>query len=160
MKIGELAEMTGTLAETIRFYEKEGLLPPPPRSEGNYRRYDDTHVLRLAFIRHCRCLDMSLDEIRVLLRLRDQPDDDSCGDANALLDEHIAHVGARLGELKELLGELKSLRALCAASSDACGVMEGLERAAIAHDVPAAGAKSKRKAGAHAPSSRASVHRH
>ena len=69
MKIGELAEATGTQIETIRYYEREGLLPEPGRSTGNYRIYDRVHADRLSFIRHCRALDMNLDEIRVLLRL-------------------------------------------------------------------------------------------
>lgn len=64
MKIGELAKVTQTQAETIRFYEREGLLTEPPRSNGNYRLYGQEHLERLAFIRHCRSLDMTLDEIR------------------------------------------------------------------------------------------------
>ncbi|MCV6070998.1 MerR family transcriptional regulator, partial [Escherichia coli] len=68
MKIGELAQTAGTGVETVRFYEREGLLPLPARSSGNYRVYNGEHVDRLAFIRHCRSLDMTLDEIRVLLR--------------------------------------------------------------------------------------------
>jgi DNA-binding transcriptional MerR regulator len=57
--------------ETIRYYEREGLLREPSRSEGNYRLYTDTHIERLQFIRHCRSLDMTLEEIRNLLRFRD-----------------------------------------------------------------------------------------
>jgi len=134
MRIGELATKTGTQVETIRYYEREGLLPSPGRSEGNYRQYDDTQVRRLAFIRHCRCLDMSLDEIRLLLQFRDAPGPD-CGPVDAVLDEHIAHVGERLRELKELLRELKALRGMCSASSaDACGSLAGLEAAALSHD--------------------------
>ena len=68
MKIGELARATETVIETIRFYEREGLLPPPARSEGNFRIYETKHVERLQFIRYCRGLDMSLAEARVLLR--------------------------------------------------------------------------------------------
>ncbi len=60
MKIGQLAKATGTQVENIRFYETEGLLPKALRTDSNYRVYDDTHVSRLAFIRHCRSLDMTL----------------------------------------------------------------------------------------------------
>ena len=67
INIGALAKRTQCQAETIRYYEREGLLPPPARSQGNYRQYDTTHVERLSFIRHCRSLDMTLDEIRALL---------------------------------------------------------------------------------------------
>ncbi len=91
MKIGILAEATGTPVETIRFYEREGLLPPPARAENNYRMYLPVHVERLAFVRQCRNLDMTLDEIRALLALRESPAQD-CGDINTLLDEHIGHV--------------------------------------------------------------------
>ena len=68
MKIGELAVATATQIETIRFYEREGLIPTPGRSTGNYRVYEASHVQRLIFIRRCRGLDMALDEIRTLLR--------------------------------------------------------------------------------------------
>ena len=64
MRIGEVAQATGTSIETIRYYEREGLLPAPARSEGNYRIYEAAHVDRLLFIRHCRRLDMTQDEIR------------------------------------------------------------------------------------------------
>ena len=71
MKIGELAVATATQIETIRFYEREGLIPTPGRSTGNYRVYEASHVQRLIFIRRCRGLDMALDEIRTLLRFTD-----------------------------------------------------------------------------------------
>ena len=89
MRIGDLAESTGTAVETIRFYEREGLIPAARRAENNYRVYTDAHVERLAFIRHCRNLDMTLDEIRTLLRFKDAPTR-NCGDVNALLDAVLA----------------------------------------------------------------------
>jgi DNA-binding transcriptional MerR regulator len=73
IKIGELARRTTCRVETIRFYEKEGILPPPPRSTGNYRLYGKQHVDLLLFIRRCRSLDMTLDEVRRLLLIRDTP---------------------------------------------------------------------------------------
>ena len=88
MKIGELAKLTDCQVETIRYYEREGLLPEPARSEGNYRLYTQAHVERLTFIRNCRSLDMTLEEIRSLLNLRDSPQD-QCESVNALIDEHI-----------------------------------------------------------------------
>eukprot|EP01031_Cornospumella_fuschlensis_P050385 gene50385-61643_t len=86
MKIGERARLTDGPVETIRYYEREGLLPEPSRSEGNYRQYTQAHVERLAFIRHCRSLDMTQQEIRELLRLRDSPEAD-CTAANRLIDD-------------------------------------------------------------------------
>ena len=133
MKIGALAEATGTPVETIRFYEREGLLPPPARADNNYRMYLPAHVERLAFIRQCRNLDMALDEIRALITLRESPAQD-CGEINALLDEHIGHVAHRIRELRALEKDLKALRARCAAPHPLaeCGILNGLDKAAAA----------------------------
>lgn len=76
IRIGELAQRTGCEVVTIRYYEKEGLLPEPARSSGNYRLYGEEQVKRMQFIRHCRSLDMSLGEIRTLLNLWDSPTQD------------------------------------------------------------------------------------
>jgi Cd(II)/Pb(II)-responsive transcriptional regulator len=127
MKIGELARATQTTVETIRYYEREGLLAMPQRTGANYRSYGEGDAERLHFIRHCRSLDMALPEIRVLLRFRDAPASD-CGDVNALLDEHLGHVSARIGELRALERQLKALRARCLAPRAAgdCGILQGL----------------------------------
>lgn len=131
MKIGALAEATGTPVETIRFYEREGLLPPPARADNNYRVYLPAHAERLAFIRQCRNLDMTLDEIWTLLRLRDAPMQD-CGEVNALLDEHIGHVTHRIRELRTLQKDLKALRARCGTphAIEQCGILNELDTAA------------------------------
>ena len=112
LKIGDLARRTQCPAETIRYYEREGLLPEPNRTAANYRLYGREHVERLAFIRNCRSLDMTLKEIRQLLRVRDVPQED-CQAAHELLDEHIAHVASRLAELRVLERQLKALRRRC-----------------------------------------------
>jgi len=127
MKIGELARAARAQVETIRYYEREGLLPPAPRSDGNYRIYGPVHVERLAFIRHCRSLDMTLGEIRVLLRFKDAPQAE-CGEVNALLDEHIGHVAKRIRELRQLERQLKALRGQCRTPRDAahCGILNEL----------------------------------
>ena len=130
MHIGELARRTGIQVETIRYYEREGLLPEPARTDGNYRVYGQGHLEQVQFIRHCRSLDMSLDEVRTLLRLKHSPAD-GCGDVNTLLDEHLRHVTRRIKELKGLERELKALRARCASESDAahCGILSELATA-------------------------------
>ena len=131
MKIGELAKATQTQAETIRFYEREKLLPEPERTSGNYRIYGEAHAGRLGFIRHCRSLDMALDEIRVLLRFAESPQE-NCSGVNALLDEHIGHVAERIRELRSLEKQLKQLRLQCPhpdAVSD-CGILKELSDAA------------------------------
>jgi len=127
LKIGELAARTDCPAETIRYYEREALLPPPTRSQGNYRMYGEQHVERLQFIRHCRSLDMTLSEIRALLGLRDNPMQD-CGEVNALLDTHIQQVEVRVEALLRLKRHLVDLREKCSGSRpvEACGILQGL----------------------------------
>lgn len=131
MKIGELAQATATQVETIRHYEREGLLLDPGRTESNYRVYGEEHARRLGFIRHCLSLDMTLGEIRTLLRFKDAPAE-NCEEVNALLDEHIGHVATRIRELRHLQLELKELRSQCGSARDsaACGILNGLDRAA------------------------------
>src|SRR5688572_5776653 len=130
MKIGELAKLAGCPVETIRYYEKEGLLPAPTRTEGNYRAYGSVHAERLLFIRHCRTLDMSHDEIRQLLFWRDQPAE-NCGEVNALIDAHIHHVSERIKSLQALEAQLIALRQRCATSRevDHCGILQELNTA-------------------------------
>lgn len=127
MHIGELAKQTHCRVETIRYYEKAGLLPEPNRTSGNYRLYGREHAKRLRFIRHCRSLDMTLEEIRALLKFRDAPMD-NCGAVNSLLDEHIEHVASRIGELQNLERQLKNLRKLCASVRSArdCKILHEL----------------------------------
>jgi Cd(II)/Pb(II)-responsive transcriptional regulator len=142
MKIGELARRAQCRAETVRFYEREGLLPAPGRSTGNYRIYGAMHLERLAFIRNCRALDMTLDEIKQLLQLRDLPRD-NCTAAHALLDEHVAHVAARISELQQLERQLKSLRRQCqpARTERECGILDRLSHGR--------GGSARSKPGAH-----------
>jgi Cd(II)/Pb(II)-responsive transcriptional regulator len=149
MKIGELAKATQTPVATIRHYEQLALLPQAPRSEGNYRLYGADEVQRLGFIRHCRSLDMTLDEIRLLLRFKDAPQQD-CGDVNSLLDEHIGHVATRIRELKQLQKQLQVLRERCAQVNDVahCGILNELTHAAT-RPRPAAALHTEHVAGAH-----------
>jgi Cd(II)/Pb(II)-responsive transcriptional regulator len=127
MKIGELAKLTDCQVETVRYYEREGLLPPPARSDGNYRVYTQAHVERLTFIRNCRSLDMTLEEIRSLLSLRDSPQD-QCESVNALIDEHIQHVNARVASLQALQAQLLELRQRCIDGTlEHCGILQQLE---------------------------------
>ncbi|GAA5175611.1 MULTISPECIES: Cd(II)/Pb(II)-responsive transcriptional regulator [Halomonadaceae] len=131
MKIGELAQRASCQVETIRYYEREGLLPEPARSAGNYRLYGMMHVERLMFIRHCRALDMTLGEIRRLLLHRDHPERD-CAEVNDLVDEHIGHVETRLAQLDSLRTALIELRARCRGDADigACGILRELAQPA------------------------------
>jgi len=140
--IGELARQLQCEPATIRYYEQEGLLPAPARSSGNYRLYGAVHQERLAFIRRCRSLDMTLEEIRTLLRLHDTPAG-NCAPVSSVLDEHIRHVAGRINELRALQRQLTQLRDSCAHETrDSCGILW-----ALAHDNEA-GTKAMR-AGVH-----------
>ncbi|HBO9126065.1 TPA: Cd(II)/Pb(II)-responsive transcriptional regulator [Pseudomonas aeruginosa] len=127
MRISELGKKADCLVQTVRFYESEGLLPEPARSEGNFRLYDEVHLQRLLFIRRCRAKDMTLDEIRQLLNLRDRPEL-GCGEVNALVDAHIAQVRTKMKELRALERELMDLRRSCdsARTSRECGILNSL----------------------------------
>jgi Cd(II)/Pb(II)-responsive transcriptional regulator len=131
LRIGELARRAGCQVDTIRYYESQGLMPRPLRSEGNFRLYAEGDVERARFIRYCRSLDMSLTEISELLRLRDQPEDD-CGEVIALVEKHIESIERRIAELQSLDRHLKDLRACCRPGRPArdCGILEELT-----HDV-------------------------
>ena len=140
MKIGELAQKARCSTQTIRFYEKSGLLPEPGRTQANYRHYHDGYLERLRFIRNCRSLDMTHDEIRALLSFMDEPRSD-CEPVNTLLDEHIDHVRIRLDELSRLQAQLVALRQRCHEVQDvpSCGIirtlttMETVEHASASH---------------------------
>ena len=151
MKIGELAQAAGTQSETIRYYERAGLLPEAARTDTNYRVYHTSHVHRLAFIRHCRSLDMTLEEIRTLLQFKDAPEE-NCEQVNSLLDEHIGHVATRIKELKILQKNLKTLREQCTSDRTAleCGILSRLEAAAkLPTDANSAGSTRVHVPGVH-----------
>ena len=137
MRIGELARRAGCLAETVRYYEREGLLPAPERTESNYRLYENTHLDRLTFIRNCRALEMSLDEIRALLAITDGAGRD-CGEVSAVLEAHIGHVSERIGQLVDLKKQLVALREQCGGTDavERCGILRGLARSAGGREGP------------------------
>ena len=133
MRIGELATRVGCDVQTIRFYEREGLLDEPRREPSGYLAYAAEHVERLQFIRHCRSLDIPLPEIRSLIGFAAAPDR-SCAEVNALLDSHIGAVQARLAALKVLEQQLVSLRRQCDGDpSHACAILQSFMRATGEH---------------------------
>ncbi len=127
MKIGYLAKVTGCPPETIRFYEQKGLLQTPSRLGNNYRVYGTVHVERLHFIRRCRALDMSLDEVLALIAFQDRPDE-PCDGVNELLDRHIAEIDRQVMEMQALQAQLKRLRSCCDAPhrTGECRILKGL----------------------------------
>ena len=131
-RIGEAASRSGVPAASIRYYEKEGLLPAPGRSANSYRLYSEDDVHRLRFIRVCRAMDMSLDEVRALLAL-DLRRKADCETARQALDDHLGHVRERLAELQLLERDLQALRERCDGSGPHCHIIEALhERAELA----------------------------
>ncbi len=131
MRIGELSEATGVDTETIRYYERSGLLEAPERQANGYRAYGPVHLQRLSFIRHCRALDMPLADVQRLLSFVGQPSAD-CGDINRLIDAHLVRVRARLKSMRALEKQLTTLRAHCEAGHTAsdCGILQELVSAA------------------------------
>lgn len=127
MKIGELAQATGTKVETIRFYEKIGLLAQAARTEGNYRDYTPAHLSRLSFIRRSRDLGFSLDDIRALLSLADNRHQ-SCEAVDVIAREHLKAVDAKIADLQKLKCELKAVVNQCTHGSvSQCRIIEALE---------------------------------
>jgi len=112
LSIGRLAKATGTKVVTIRYYEKAGLLPAPPRTSGNYRAYSSAHRDRLCFIRRCRALGFTLDQIRELLAFSARTDED-CADVNRIAREHLAAIEAKIADLQRLAEELRRISASC-----------------------------------------------
>ncbi len=130
-KIGEAAARSGVSTANIRFYEKDQLLKAQGRGDNSYRMYSDSDIHRLRFIRACRALDMSLDEVRTLLSL-DLNSKTDCATARGALDEHLAHVSERLNELKALEKDLKALRGRCDGLDTTCHIIEALHERADA----------------------------
>lgn len=112
LRIGELAEETGTKVVTIRYYEKIGLLPAPERGHGNYRMYDMGHLDRLRFIRRCRALGFSLDQIRELLALASDTER-RCDEVDKMTANHLAEVEAKIADLTKLARELRHISRCC-----------------------------------------------
>lgn len=124
--IGEVGRRTGLRAGAIRHYEQIGLLPSPPRTEGNRRLYSADDVTRLSFIRQARRLGFSLDEVRDLLTLADKPQRD-CTDADSIAARHLAGIRGRIAQLRRLEHELADMvGAPCAGTTEQCNVLRTL----------------------------------
>jgi Cu(I)-responsive transcriptional regulator len=131
MNIGELARAADTKAETIRYYERIGLLPSPPRTEGNYRDYSAEHASRLVFTRRGRDLGFSIEQIRALLNLADHKEQ-SCEAVDAIAQEHLVEVKRKLANLLALRKELESLIRNCRHVTVAeCRILEALAPDAV-----------------------------
>ncbi len=124
--IGALSRLTGVHVETIRYYERIGLVAPPPRTAGGNRQYDEAARRRLAFIRRCRDLGFSLEEIRALLGMVDQPGA-SCGEVQAMTRAHLEAVRGRIRSLRLLEATLEEMEKSCGAGDlPECPIIETL----------------------------------
>lgn len=124
--IGKLAKLTNCKIPTIRYYEKIAILPQAGRSEGNQRRYNDTHLQRLNFVLHCRALGFNLDEIRQLIHLQTCSDHDP-HEAHDIAQKHLKDVRIKIRKLQSLADELQSIVDSCTADSTRqCNVLSVL----------------------------------
>jgi Cu(I)-responsive transcriptional regulator len=122
--IGKLATATGVNVETIRYYERAGLIAPPARTDGNYRSYGEVDVIRLRFIRRTRGLGFSLEQVRALLSISGERERD-CGTVDAIAIEHLAEVDRKIADLKALRRELADAVASCEGGTVAeCRILE------------------------------------
>jgi Cd(II)/Pb(II)-responsive transcriptional regulator len=127
MKISEVSKRSGCSIQAIRYYEKEGLVSAPSRTEGNFRLYSSEEIERLSFIKNCRSLDLSLSEIKHLLELQYLPNT-PCEVVNVMIDDHLSIVEKRIADLQKLQSNLRKLRRRCNStrSIDQCGILEAL----------------------------------
>lgn len=124
--IGELSRLTRCNIETIRFYEKIGILAKPVRSAGGHRMYGPAHVERLSFVRRARELGFTLDQVRALLRLSDEPDR-SCTEAKSLAQMHLDEVRAKINDLLAMQRALTDLIGQCETGDGTdCALLEAL----------------------------------
>lgn len=125
--IGALARETGVKVPTIRYYEQEGLITPPHRTEGNQRRYEPAMRDRLRFIKHARDLGFPLDAIRSLIALQEHPDR-SCAEATEIAATQLRDVQSKIARLTRLAAELDRITQGCAGDGTAgqCSVLEAL----------------------------------
>lgn len=126
MLIGELARRTNTKVETIRYYERKGLLSPPERTAGNYRSYEEAHLKRLSFIRRARDLGFTIGQVVALLELADCREM-SCEAVDSLAEEHVAGIDAKIADLTALRRELAEVIRQCRRGTIAdCRILEAL----------------------------------
>jgi MerR family mercuric resistance operon transcriptional regulator len=128
VSIGILSRQSGVNVETIRYYERIGLLANPPRSAGGYRMYSAAHVGRLRFVRRARDLGLSIEEVRRLLSLADQKSK-SCSKVRDLANHHLGDIRGRIADLRRMERVLSRLVEACAKGElDHCPLLEALAR--------------------------------
>jgi MerR family mercuric resistance operon transcriptional regulator len=125
--IGELGRMAGCQVVTIRYYEKIGILPEPDRSAGGHRVYSGAHRERLTFIRKARELGFTLDTVRSLLSLSEQPQGEPCADVDRIAVQHLANVRGKIADLRSLEATLERMLDVCGHTTvEQCRVLDSL----------------------------------
>lgn len=127
MQIGQLAQHAGVAIDTVRYYERQGLLPPPQRRASGYRQYEQQDISRLRFIRRAKDLGFSLQEIQDLLRLSGDQDADRA-EVRVLAQHRLADIERRMRELEAMRATLATLVGRCSGqgSLDGCPIIESL----------------------------------
>ncbi len=126
MRIGELAKATNTKVETIRYYEREGILPVADRTDANYRDYSPSHLTKLTFIRRSRNLGFSMAQVRSLLELSGN-DDHPCSQVDTMAREHLDDINGKIADLTALHAELSQVLNSCDSERiGECRIVEAL----------------------------------
>lgn len=123
--IGMLSQLSGIHIETIRYYEKVGLLPAASRASNGYRQYDDASVERLAFVRRARELGFTIDEIRELLALAHHPDQ-TCSDADRMTRSHLEAIEGKIRDLQRMRRALRQVVDCHGQTAEHCQLLRAL----------------------------------
>ena len=128
MKIGQISKKTKLSVQTIRYYESQKLIQSAGRTEGNFRIYEHKVIDQLEFIKHCRHLDLSLDDIKRMNQIRDNPDD-ICDEVDDMINTQLKQVEIKINELKQLKSQLKDLANSCSRDQkvEECGIIKSLQ---------------------------------
>ena len=131
LKIGELASQTGTSAETLRYYESEGLLPEPRRSDAGYRLYTPLDVRRVHFVRRARGMGFSLKEVSELLSLQVEKEAATCGEVKLIAEQKLVSISEKLAELTKMKAALQQITDACTGGEESavhCSILNALAR--------------------------------
>ncbi|CBY29215.1 TPA: Zn(2+)-responsive transcriptional regulator [Yersinia enterocolitica] len=133
LKIGQIAKLADVTPDTIRYYEKQGMMDHAERTEGGYRLYTEQDLQRLRFIRYAKQLGFMLETIAELLSIRVDPEHHTCQESKAIVDSRLLDVESKITELKRMRESLKRLSDACCGSTHAttyCSILEALEQGA------------------------------
>lgn len=135
MTIGKASEQSGVNVETIRYYERESVVPKPGRSSGGRRLYSADEIARLRFVRRCRDLGFPISIIRTFLSFATE-DVRSCGEVKSLAENHLAEIDDKIDNLRRLREALQSLSKNCEDGSVACPMLDTLMKDGFCESLP------------------------